>query len=112
MNKFSYETEPQTVAVAESAMAEWKRYQGKRGREVAMQALIALHMDHIRSILATQDIPPAMGGMFVTDVPEFDLSIVDANFPTLRERHVSLFTRKGVEVMMQLLQAGSGQKVQ
>jgi len=109
MNKFTYDTIPQTVAVAETALKEWKRYQGKRNRTVAMQALIALHMDHIRSILAAQDIPPAMGGMFVTDVPEFDLSIVDANFPMLRERHVSLFTRKGVEVMMQLLQAGQVQ---
>lgn len=113
MNKvINYETAPKTISIAETALAEWKRFKGHRSKDQAIKALIKLHMKHLCGLTVQHDIPLAMGGLFVTDIPGFDLSLVDANFPHLRQRHVSLFTRRGVAVIIGLLQAGSTQKVQ
>lgn len=108
----SYETAPETISIAETALSEWKRFKGHRSKDQAFKALMKMHMQHVKGIVAQGDIPLAAGSMFVTDIPGYDLSLVDANFPHLRQRRVSLFTRKGVETIIHLLQAGSGQTVQ
>lgn len=111
-NPVNYETAPESISIAETALAEWKRFKGHRSKDQAIKALIKVHMQHVKGIVAQGNIPLAAGSMFVTDIPGYDLSLVDANFPHLRQRRVSLFTRKGVEIIVDLLQAGTVKKVQ
>ena len=102
--KNPFEVRPLHVAMAQSAMADFKRYAYGRSDTETMDALLDEHLKHVHKLVQAGLIDPQAGSMIVTDIPTSNLSVVDAHFPSLNERQVSIFTREGVKAIISLLQ--------
>jgi hypothetical protein len=96
-----YLEEPQ-MAVAESAWDAYAVFREELTDQEAQARIKQVHAAHIRNLLA-DDFLSADGAIIQTDIPGHDLSLVDAHFPTLKQRQTTLFSRRGAAFVIGIL---------
>lgn len=98
-----YETKPAKIGMAQSAWEEFQRLRDDSAdQEQALDYIKTLHVSHVRKLLAA-DLLCGDGALIVTDIPDFDLSLVDAHFPSLNVREVTLFSKLGATYVVDIL---------
>jgi hypothetical protein len=100
----AYSVRPERISMGHTAWDEFQRLRAEYGdnNTQAMDYVVDIHMDHISRLL-TRDELSEYGALIVTDIPEFDLSLVDAHFPTLNQRQVSLFSKSSATMIAHTL---------
>ena len=97
-----YAHKPKHFSVAQSAWDTYVQFRAEMSDRDAQERILDLHLAHVRRLLAADKIH-GDGAVIVTDIPDFDLALVDAHFPTLNERQVTLFSKAGATVVMNAL---------
>jgi hypothetical protein len=99
----AYSIRPEKIAMGESA---WEEFQRLRDHcddlDDALDYVLDTHMQHVRNLLAEDQLSQP-GAVIVTDIPEFDLSLVDAHFPALNQRQVTLFSKASATMIAHTL---------
>lgn len=99
-----FAVKPDEIRIAASAQAEFGRFRaGFTSRGLALDHVISLHQKHVRRMLNEHLISAHLSGILLTDIEDFDLTLVDINFPLLEQREVGLFSRKSAALIVQLL---------
>lgn len=96
-----YLTEPR-IAIAASAWDAYRAFREELTDAEAQQKIKTLHTAHVRRMMAADQLS-GDGAVIITDIPHFDLALVDAHFPAKGERQVTLFSRKGAEFIIGVL---------
>lgn len=96
-----YLTEP-NMAITETAWDAYVAFREELTDKEAQELIKLMHYAHIRKMLA-DDRLSGDGAVIVTDIPNCDLSLVDAHFPTLKARQTTLFTRAGAAFVVGVL---------
>ena len=96
-----YLDEPR-ILIAGSAWDAYVAFREELTDAEAQQRIKLLHTAHIRKMLAAA-LLSGDGALIVTDIPDHDLSLVDAHFPSLQARHVTLFSKAGASVVCHVL---------
>lgn len=89
--------------IGETAQAEWLRYRGDVSQSAAILGILAQHTAHLDAVYKDGVVSPTDDGVFITDIPDYDLTVVDAYFPTLNQRQVGIFSRKVAEQVGQVM---------
>lgn len=98
-----YTERPAKIAMAESGWEEFKRLRDLSADETqALDYIALLHVEHVRKMVAADQIR-GDGALIVTDIPDFDLSLVDAHFPSLKARQTTLMSRTGASIVVDIL---------
>jgi len=99
--------------IGETARVEWERYRGDVSQAAAVLGMMAQHTAHLAAVYRDGVVSPTDDGVFITDIPDYDLTVVDAYFPSLNQRQVGIFSRKVAlqvgQVMLGRLQMRLGQ---
>lgn len=99
-----FETRPKNVEVMATAQAEWARWvASKTDGLAAMREALDIHMAHVARMNAERPLDEYAGALIITDIEGYDLALVDAHFPAFDERLVQVFTRRGVEIILQMV---------
>ena len=99
----AYSIRPEKIALGQSAAEEFQRLRDHcDDLEDALDYVIDLHIEHVSRLL-TRDELSEFGALIVTDIPEFDLSLVDAHFPALNERQTTLLSKAGATIVVHTL---------
>ena len=102
---------PEHIDIMPSAQAEWTRYKGDDSEADALERIMQPHLEHAREQAA--NLPgDADGGILITDIDGYDLSVLDANLNGRRDvyifsrgaamelwRRIQLLTRMGSETI-------------
>lgn len=96
-----YLNEPRIV-IAGSAWDAYVAFREELTDKEVQQRIKLLHYAHIRRMLEA-GLLNEDGALIVTDIPGFDLSLVDAHFPSLQARQTTLFSHKGAEFVCDIL---------
>lgn len=98
-----YLAEPKKIGMAQSGWDEFVRLRDlSDSHNAALDYIKRLHVEHVRKLLAA-DALRGDGALIVTDIPDFDLSLVDAHFPSLKTREVTLFSKLGATLVTDIL---------
>jgi hypothetical protein len=103
LNNKIFETEPPALFMASTAWDEWLRFSAGNTDQGALKRLYEIHLNHVRDTLAQGGIEDGDGAIFVTEIPDFDLAVVDGHFPHLKERRASLFSKDAAEKIVNVL---------
>lgn len=90
------------MAIAESAWEGYKAFREELTDVDAQQRIKLLHTAHIRKMIAG-DMLAGDGAVIVTEIANFDLSLVDAHFPGRQQRQVTLLSRLGADFIISVL---------
>lgn len=95
-------TNPANVEITRAARVGWAAYEGKfASKAAALDTVLADHAAHVKGHITELD--PGVGAVLITDIPDTDLALIDAHFPSAGERFVSIFPRKGAELVLAML---------
>ena len=97
--------------MGESAQAEWLRYRGERSEEDALIALMLTHLAHIETVRKQGKIDKHDDSVFLTDIPDYDLAVIDAYFPSVNKRMVGIYGRKTAVYVMQIMTGHLSQRL-
>lgn len=94
---------PPNVEIAHTARVEWAAYEGQyTSKAAALQVVLSDHIRHVREMIP-QGLDAESGAVLITDIPDTDLALIDVHFPSVGERFVSIFPRKGAELVVDML---------
>lgn len=96
-----YLIEPK-IAVAESGWDAYVTFREELTDREAQARIKLLHYAHVRKMLA-DGLLNGYGAVIMTDIPGCDLSLVDANFPSLKQRQTTLFSKAGANFIVGVL---------
>lgn len=103
MSENIYETKPRKIGMAQSGWEEFQRLRDDcDDHGQALDYISRLHVEHVRKLIAA-DALRGDGALIVTDIPDFDLALVDAHFPSLKTREVTLFSKHGATLVIDIL---------
>lgn len=102
MSKHLFTRMPTQFDIGDSAHAEWTRLTAQAGVSAARQVLDA-HRQHMERVVDDLQPTPEDGGLFVTDIPGYDLSFVDLNIPAENVRAMHLVSRDAVQSVIKRL---------
>ncbi len=83
-----------------SAWDEWRRYRGDRTDETALIDLMIIHLRHIEDLRAQGKAAREDNAIFLTEIPDYDLAVLDAYFPSIGERQVHVFSKAGANAAL------------
>lgn len=111
-NKSIFETEPDHIGIRMSAKDEWLRYNDSFKQADGLQALLDCHLQNVARLVAETGITELDGSVFMTDIPNTQLTVIDAHFPLLRIRDVNVVSRETANIIsMELAQIAAAPKV-
>lgn len=102
MSENIYETKPKKMGMAASAWDAYVAFREEMTDAEAQEQIKTIHQAHVRKLIAA-DMLRGDGALIVTDIPDFDLSLVDAHFPSLNTRECTLFSKRGATLVIDIL---------
>lgn len=91
------------VEIARASRVEWAAYEGRyTSKAAALESILADHIEHVGNIVLELD--PGMGAVLITEIADTDLALIDVHFPSVGERFLTVFPRKGSELVVKMLE--------
>lgn len=91
---------PEHVEIMPSAAKEWARYQGQGSEADAIERAMHTHLEHTRAAQLPEN---TSGGIMLSDIPGYNLTVVDVLMGG--ERAVHIFARSAARAMWKMIEA-------
>ena len=99
----TYLDRPVTVEIAKAARVEWAAYEGQfTSKAAALKDVLSAHIRHVRDMIP-QGLDAESGAVLITDIEHTNLALIDVHFPSVGERIVTIFPRKGADLVVDML---------